>query len=37
MAVDTSLDADPSGVPDELTEALGADFFSVRDRFTAQQ
>lgn len=37
MAVDTSLAADPSGVPDELTEALGTDFFSVRDRFTPQQ
>ncbi|WP_433800813.1 acyl-CoA dehydrogenase family protein [Actinomycetospora sp. CA-084318] len=44
MAVDISqspadggLQADPSGVSHQLTEALGTDFFSVRQRFTKQQ
>ena len=37
MAVDTSIPADPSGVHHQLTEALGTDFFSVRDRFSPQQ
>ncbi|MCD2186397.1 acyl-CoA dehydrogenase family protein [Actinomycetospora soli] len=34
---DGGLQADPSGVSHQLTEALGTDFFSVRQRFTAQQ
>ena len=37
MAVDTPIDADPSGVPDQLAEALGTDFFSVQDRFSPPQ